>query len=82
MRVEIPELALVLLIGTSGCGKSTFAKRHFLDYEVISSDQCRGWVSNDDKDQSASHDAFKLLYYLTEVRLRRGLLTVIDATNW
>ena len=81
MRVEIPELALVLLIGPSGCGKSTFAKRHFLEYEVISSDQCRGWVSNDDTDQSASPDAFKLLYYMAEMRLRRGLLTVIDATN-
>ncbi|MFN9510122.1 MAG: polynucleotide kinase-phosphatase [Planctomycetota bacterium] len=81
MRVEIPELALVLLIGPSGCGKTTFAKRHFLDYEVISSDQCRGWVSNDETDQSASNDAFKLLYYLVDVRLRRGLLTVIDATN-
>ncbi len=81
MRLEIPELALVLLIGPSGAGKSTFARRHFLSHEVISSDQCRGWVSNDENDQGASPDAFKLLYYLVEIRLRRGLLTVIDATN-
>jgi protein phosphatase len=81
MRVEIPELALVLLIGTSGSGKSTFAKRHFLSHEVISSDQCRGWVSNDESNQGASDDAFKLLYYIADIRLRRGLLTVIDATN-
>src|SRR5206468_468418 len=28
--IEIPELALVALIGASGSGKSTLARRHFL----------------------------------------------------
>lgn len=81
MEVEIPELALVLLVGPSGSGKSTFAHKHFQRHEVISFDECRGLVSNDPSDQSSSSDALKLLHFLADIRLRRGLLTVIDATN-
>ena len=81
MKVEIPELALVLLIGASGSGKSTFARKHFLDSEVLSSDFCRGLVSNNENDQSATNDAFDVLHYIARKRLSRGLLTVVDATN-
>lgn len=42
MEVRFPELALVILVGTSGSGKSTFARRHFLPTETISSDYCLG----------------------------------------
>lgn len=79
--VEIPELALVMLVGVSGSGKSTFARRHFLDTEVISSDAARAWVSDDVNDQSATTDAFDVVHYLAGKRLARGKLTVIDATN-
>lgn len=79
--VEIPELALVALIGASGSGKSTFARNHFLPTEILSSDFFRGLVSDDENDQAASHDAFDALYYLLEKRLARGKLTVLDATN-
>ncbi len=81
MRIEIPNLSLVVLIGPSGAGKSTFAKKHFLPTEVISSDFCRGIVSNDENDQGATKDAFDLLNVIVSKRLARGLLTVIDATN-
>ncbi|HET7640807.1 MAG TPA: AAA family ATPase, partial [Ktedonobacteraceae bacterium] len=57
MKINIPELALVVLIGPSGCGKSTFARTHFKPTEVLSSDFCRGLVSDDENDQSASEDA-------------------------
>ena len=77
----VPELALVVLLGASGCGKSTFARRHFAATEVASSDALRGWVANDENDQSATHDAFELLHLLVAKRLARGLLTVVDATN-
>ncbi|MBD2253579.1 polynucleotide kinase-phosphatase [Nostoc parmelioides] len=81
MKITIPELSLVVLIGASGAGKSTFARQHFQPFEVISSDFCRGLVSNDENSQSASRDAFDVLHYITTKRLVAGKLTVIDATN-
>ncbi|MFD1468666.1 polynucleotide kinase-phosphatase [Hymenobacter caeli] len=79
--LKVPELALVLLIGSTGAGKSTFARRLFKPTEIVSSDTCRGLVADDENDQSASADAFELLHYLVAKRLKRGLLTVVDATN-
>ena len=79
--LTVPELSLVVLVGTTGSGKSTFAARHFKPTQVISSDYCRGLVSDDENDQSATKDAFDLLHHIAGVRLRRGLLTVVDATS-
>ena len=45
MNITIPELSLVVLIGASGSGKSTFARQHFKPTEMLSSDFCRGLVS-------------------------------------
>ena len=81
MKVTIPELALVVLIGPSGCGKSTFARKHFRPTEVLSSDYCRGLVSDDENSQDATQDAFELLHYIARKRLAAGRLTVVDATN-
>jgi protein phosphatase len=81
MRLTIPELSLVALIGASGSGKSTFARRHFKATEVLSSDFFRGLVSDDETDQSATRDAFDALYHVAEKRLANRRLTVIDATN-
>src|SRR6516225_7359494 len=80
-ELGIPELSLVVLIGASGSGKSTFARAHFRPTEVISSDFCRGLVADDENDQSASKDAFDVLHYIAGKRLAAGRLTVIDATN-
>ena len=79
--LTIPELALVALIGVSGSGKSTFARKHFKATEVLSSDFCRGLVADDTNDQTATNDAFDVLYYIAAKRLAAGRLTVIDATN-
>src|SRR5215216_131655 len=81
MQISIPELTLVVLVGPSGAGKSTFARSHFKPTEVLSSDFCRGLVSDDENDQSATNDAFDLLHYIARKRLAAGRLTVIDATN-
>ena len=81
MTLTIPELCLVVLIGPSGCGKSTFARTHFKPTESISSDFCRGLVSNDENSLEATGDAFDVLKFIAAKRLTRGLLTVIDATN-
>ena len=79
--LTIPRRALVLLIGISGSGKSTFAARHFGRFQVISSDYCRGLVSDDEADQAATPAAFDVLHYIADKRLDYGKLTVIDATN-
>jgi len=79
--LEIPELSLVLLIGTSGSGKSTFAASHFAASEIVSSDECRAMVSDDPNDQGATSDAFDVLEFIAGKRLARGRLTVVDATN-
>src|ERR671916_1239845 len=81
MKLTIPELCLVVLVGPSGCGKSTFARKHFKPTEVLSSDFCRGLVSDDENSQDATGDAFDVLQFVAGKRLARGLLTVVDATN-
>ncbi|MCY7385444.1 MAG: polynucleotide kinase-phosphatase [Microcoleus sp. CAN_BIN18] len=81
MKITIPELSLVMLIGASGSGKSTFARQHFQPTEIISSDYCRGLVSDDENNQAATADAFELLHFIAAKRLAAGKLTVIDATN-
>jgi protein phosphatase len=80
-ELGIPELSLVVLIGASGSGKSTFARAHFRPTEVISSDFCRGLVADDENDQSATSDAFDVLRYIAGKRLAAGRLTVVDATS-
>ena len=81
MKIKIPNLSLVVLIGPSGSGKSTFAEKHFLPTEVISSDFCRGLVSDDENDQTVTNQAFGLVHTIAKKRLALGKLTVIDATN-
>jgi protein phosphatase len=81
VKITLPELSLVVLIGPSGCGKSTFARKHFKSTEVLSSDFCRGLVSDNENDQTATKEAFETLHFIARKRLARGLLTVVDATN-
>lgn len=79
--LTIPELSLVVLVGPSGSGKSTFARQHFKSTEVLSSDFCRGLVSDDENDQAATNAAFEVLHFIASKRLKAGKLTVVDATN-
>jgi protein phosphatase len=81
ITVDVPEVSLVALVGISGSGKSSFAARHFLPTEVLSSDVCRGLVSDDENDQGATEDAFDVLHYIAGKRLAAQRLTVVDATN-
>jgi protein phosphatase len=81
MKISVPEASLVLLVGPSGSGKSSFAHKYFNKYEIVSSDVCRGMISNDENNQSATQEAFELLQFVVAKRLDKGLLTVVDATN-
>jgi polynucleotide kinase-phosphatase len=81
MKLTIPELAVVALVGPSGSGKSSFARKHFRPTEVLSSDFCRGLVSDEENSQAATNDAFEVLYFIASKRLTTGKLVVIDATN-
>ena len=80
-KISIPDFALVVLVGATGSGKSSFARKHFLETEIVSSDACRAIVSDDESDLSATGDAFDLLNYTASIRLKRRLMTVIDATS-
>ncbi|HLM68968.1 MAG TPA: AAA family ATPase [Longimicrobium sp.] len=79
--MEIPADALVVLVGASGCGKSSFAREHFTETQVVSSDECRRLVSDDAGSQAATREAFAVFYTLVRGRLTHGRLTVADATN-
>jgi protein phosphatase len=81
MQIEIPKLSLVVLVGPSGSGKSTFAKKHFLPTEVVSSDDCRAQVCDDENDQSVTQPAFEIMHFILRKRLAAGKLCVVDATN-
>ncbi len=81
MKLTIPELSLVVLVGVSGSGKSSFAARHFRPTEILSSDFCRGLVSDEENDQAATNTAFDVLHFIAGKRLELGRLTVVDATN-
>ena len=81
VKLQIPEFSLVVLIGTTGSGKSSFARKHFLQTQVLSSDTYRGFLSDDENDQTITPHAFEALHYMLGKRLQLGRLTVVDATN-
>ena len=81
MDLRLPHLSLIALVGASGSGKSTFARKHFLPTEVISSDYCRALVADDENNLAATDDAFEILHAIAAKRLTAGRLTVVDATN-
>ena len=81
MEITVPELSLVVLVGASGSGKSTFARKHFKPTEILASDECRALISDDENNQAITPEAFELLYYIAAKRLALGKLVVVDATN-
>lgn len=79
--VELTDPSLLLLVGTSGSGKSTFAAKHFAPTEVLVSDRFRAMIGDDEADQRVTPHAFEILHAVAEKRLLHRRLTVIDATN-
>jgi alkanesulfonate monooxygenase SsuD/methylene tetrahydromethanopterin reductase-like flavin-dependent oxidoreductase (luciferase family)/predicted kinase len=76
--VSLPDPAVVVLIGASGSGKSTWASARYRRTEIVSSDDLRGVVGSGPADLGASTDAFDLLERIVAARVGRGLPTVVD----
>jgi alkanesulfonate monooxygenase SsuD/methylene tetrahydromethanopterin reductase-like flavin-dependent oxidoreductase (luciferase family)/predicted kinase len=76
--VELPDPALVVLVGPAGAGKSTWASARYRDAEIVSSDALRERVGTGPADLDASDDAFAVLEAIVAARMRRGLTTVVD----
>ncbi|MFB3050651.1 MAG: TIGR03560 family F420-dependent LLM class oxidoreductase [Acidimicrobiia bacterium] len=81
MELKLPAPCVVVLIGPSSAGKSTWATDHFAANEVVSSDSLRAVVGIDQDDQQAGAAAFDLLNRIVTERLSRKLTTVIDTTG-
>ncbi|MCC6538873.1 MAG: metallophosphoesterase [Bryobacterales bacterium] len=69
--LEIPELALVALIGAPDSGEAAFARRHFAATEILPPDG-----------PSSPPSALDTLFYLLDKRLAHGRLTAVDATHF
>jgi F420-dependent oxidoreductase-like protein len=76
--IRLPSPCLVVLVGPSGAGKTTWAQANFRPEQIVSSDALRALVGEGEHDQRASKDAFDVLDTVLDRRLRRGLLTVVD----
>ena len=79
--ILLPENTLLTLCGIAGCGKSNFAARQFLPTQIVSSDECRGRICDDEANQHVTSHAFELWRFIIRKRLLVGRFTVADATN-
>ena len=75
-KIILPEFSLIMLVGLSGSGKSSFAKKHFKQDEILSVDQS-AILKHDD----ASIKELEIFYDIAAQRLKAGKLTIIDDTN-
>jgi predicted kinase len=80
MRIALPDPSLVMLCGPAGSGKSTFARKHFPETSIVSSDRCRAMIGDDESNLAVSRDAFDIFHRIIAARLRNGRLAVADST--
>lgn len=81
ITISIPRRSLIVLIGLPACGKSTFARKRFWESSIVGSDACRRLVSDDERNQVASPQAFVVMEAIAAGRMELGRLVVIDAMN-
>ena len=80
-EIIIEDPSLILLVGVGSSGKTTFAKKHFLPTQIISSDVCRANICDSETDMRFLQPGFQLLNEILVKRLQAKKLSVIDATN-
>src|SRR5687767_5165314 len=79
---EVPDPALVVLIGPSGSGKSAWAEQHYRQQEIASSDRLRALVGSGEHDLDASEVAFDILDRIVAARIGRHLTAVVDTIGF
>ena len=80
---------LVILRGSMGCGKSTWLKEHDLEKYTLCADTIRlqltaPQIGIDGKDiisQKMNRQAWDMLFFFLEERMKRGEFTIIDAVH-
>jgi probable F420-dependent oxidoreductase len=82
MVLKLPTPSLVVLVGISASGKSTWAERSFRGNEIVSSDRLRAMVGAGEDDQRAGGVALTILDQIVEARLTRKLTTVVDTLGF
>jgi F420-dependent oxidoreductase-like protein len=80
--LRLADPSLVVLVGPSASGKSTWAAEHFAADQIVSSDRLRAMVGEGERDVAASADALALVDTIVEARLRRRLTTVVDTLGF
>jgi predicted kinase len=78
--IKIPYRTLLVLCGPAGSGKSTFAAQRFPTTTIVSSDNCRAMICDDENNQKVNRDTFELFHLIIEKRLSLGRFTVADST--
>lgn len=74
--------ALVLLVAPPGAGKTTWARKYFPRRDQrVRLDEYRWMACGDEADQTATPAACAIMHTVVAERMRRRLLTVVDATN-
>lgn len=75
---------LIVLIGVSGAGKSTWAEKYQEEHpncKIVSSDQMRFFVNGSESDQSNGRYIFEQCYKAINFWLKHDYDVVFDATN-
>ena len=78
--ITIPSRTLLVLCGPAGSGKSTFAAQRFSASNIVSSDQCRAMICDDENNQKVNRQTFELFHLIIQMRLSLGHFTVADST--